>query len=121
MDGDGLSRAVLAVAVMAAGAGGSVVRYVVTDWWTTRRPHRPRDGVAVVNVVGAFWLGLLSAVEGPWALVVGTGLLGGFTTFSTWLVEAGRAGPYAVVRDVVLHMALGLPAALLGMAAARMI
>ena len=120
MDGDGVSRAVLAVAVMAAGAGGSVLRHVVTDWWAARHPHRPRDGVAVVNVVGAFALGLLSTVDGPVAFIAGVGLLGGFTTFSTWLVAAGQAGPAALVRDLVLHTALGLPGALLGMGAAAM-
>jgi fluoride exporter len=51
-------------------------------------------GTFVVNMTGGFLLGLLTglSVTGDALLVLGTGLLGGYTTFSTWMVEAQRLG-----------------------------
>ncbi|WP_293787929.1 CrcB family protein, partial [uncultured Aeromicrobium sp.] len=48
----------------------------------------------IVNLVGSFALGLLAALDaGPQTLlVVGTGLLGGFTTFSTAAVDSVKVG-----------------------------
>jgi CrcB protein len=112
------SRALTVVAVVVAGACGAVLRHEVVQWWELRRPIHSRDGVAVVNVCGAFALGLLITVrsDGALRLVLGTGLLGGLTTFSTWIVLGARAGAKALVRDIILHAGLGIPAAALGMA-----
>ena len=61
-------------------------------------------GTAVINVSGSLLLGLLTAlalgavVSPTWRAVLGTGLLGGYTTFSTASVDtvrllaAGRRG-----------------------------
>lgn len=107
--------ATAALAAMAAGAIGAVVRYVLAARWAERRPSAPRDGVAIVNAVGSFALGITVAVVDDPALatVIGGGFLGGLTTFSTWLVNALTA--QRLTRDLVLHLGLGLPAALLGL------
>ena len=53
-------------------------------------------GTTVINVTGSFLLGLLTglatsqAMPRQWQLVVGTGLLGGYTTFSTASFETVR-------------------------------
>jgi CrcB protein len=48
-------------------------------------------GILVVNVSGSFALGVLTglgtALSSEWAMVLGLGLLGGYTTFSTVSVE----------------------------------
>ena len=51
-------------------------------------------GTFVVNLTGGFLLGGLTglSVTGEPLLALGTGLLGGYTTFSTWMVEAERLG-----------------------------
>ena len=55
-------------------------------------------GTMVVNLSGSFALGLLHDAAGPAATVLGTGLLGAFTTFSSYardtvaLAEDRRAG-----------------------------
>lgn len=105
------------VATILAGAVGAVARYLVAAGWAARRPTRPRDGVAAVNALGCFALGVVvTTVSAPSVRAVLTlGLLGGFTTFSTWLVNALTAR--ALARDVLLHLAVGLPAALAGLAA----
>lgn len=107
--------AITLAAVVSAGAIGAMMRHAVAGWWVQRTPTQPRDGVALINALGSFALGLLTVVapSPDLRLIVGTGLLGGFTTFSTWLVwalDADRAG-----RDVLLHLGVGLPAAVVGL------
>ncbi|MEY2849729.1 MAG: fluoride efflux transporter CrcB [Actinomycetota bacterium] len=85
-------------------------------------------GTAVVNVSGSFLLGVVtgSAVAGvlptEWQAVVATGLLGGYTTFSTAsletvrLVQAGRFGAGLLIGFGVL--VLSVAAAWAGLAIA---
>mgnify|MGYP002653821571 CR=1 FL=1 len=84
------------VLVGLGGAVGSVARVLLSEAWGTEA------GVLAVNLVGAFLLGVADAVwrgRRPLTLAFwGTGVLGGFTTFSAFsldtmlLVERGRAG-----------------------------
>ncbi len=80
-----------------AGGVGAVTRFVV-DAEVGRRAGEAGLplGTVVINVSGSFLLGLLT---GWWAFhtgdpglkqVLGTGFLGGYTTFSTACVEASR-------------------------------
>lgn len=84
------------VAVCVAGGLGAVLRFV-TDGLVRQRIRSPFPfGTAVINLSGSLVLGLLTgltlaAVVTPtWALVAGTGLMGGYTTFSTASVETMR-------------------------------
>lgn len=86
-----------------------------------------------INVVGSFLLGLLlecialSESDDGWRrrlrLLAGTGLLGGFTTYSAFVMQADQllaAGAVALAFGyVVASVTLGLAAALGGVAAAR--
>lgn len=106
--------AVLAVA--AGGAVGAVVRHLLTQvrWGA-------RGGVLVANTVGSAGLGaLIALVESPVVLLLlGTGLCGALTTWSTLAVqteELGRRAPARAVAYVALNIALGLGAALLVLA-----
>jgi CrcB protein len=107
------------------GAVGSVLRYLVGLWLGDARfPW----GTLSVNIVGSFALGLLFALApGRWPVAATTGisvgLIGGFTTFSTFAWETlataqggdhGRAGLYLLVSVVG-----GLVAALIGHLAGR--
>lgn len=82
------------IGVGAFGALGAYARFRVGDLVTARRPSDFPFGTFVVNLSGSFVLGLLTglAVHGDALLVFGTGLLGAYTTFSTWMVEAQRLG-----------------------------
>lgn len=46
-------------------------------------------GILAVNLLGAFALGLLagSGLDGPALTILGGGLIGSFTTFSTWMLD----------------------------------
>ncbi|OLN24266.1 hypothetical protein BTO30_00210 [Domibacillus antri] len=66
-------------------------------------------GTLCVNVMGAFLLGLLIGygIEGDWLLLCGTGFLGAFTTFSTWMMEADRMERKKAIFYVLVTCAAG--------------
>lgn len=83
---------VLIAAALAGGAGAGL-RYLVDVLVVGGRPARFPLGILVVNVTGSFALGLLTGlgagvVGTDLAWVLGVGLLGGYTTFSTVSVES---------------------------------
>jgi fluoride exporter len=82
------------VGVGVVGAAGAYARFSLAAAVTARRAGAFPFGTFVVNCSGSFVLGLLTglAISGNTRLVLGTGFLGAYTTFSTWMVEAQRAG-----------------------------
>jgi CrcB protein len=106
--------------VALAGAAGVLARYgigtAIDSPWA----------IVAVNVAGSFALGLL--VGGEWGsaqtrIALGTGFLGGFTTFSTFSVQAVQdldAGePGRALAYVAASVVLGLTAAAAGFFVAR--
>jgi CrcB protein len=89
-----MSSALPWVGVGVFGAIGSWARFRVGGLITARRPVDFPLGTFVVNLTGAFLLGLLTGLSAgsDVLFVLGTGLLGGYTTFSTWMTEAQRLG-----------------------------
>jgi fluoride exporter len=89
-----MSGAFAWIGVGVFGAVGSWARFRVGALVAARRPSEFPLGTFVVNLTGGFLLGLLTGLSltGDALLVLGTGLLGGYTTFSTWMVEAQRLG-----------------------------
>jgi len=109
--------------VALAGAAGVLVRYGVS--YGVHGDALPWVTVAI-NVVGSFLLGML--VVAHWAspqtrTALGVGFLGGFTTFSTFSVQAFldfEAGePGRAVIYVLASVVLGLAAAAAGYYLAR--
>ena len=80
--------------IIPAGALGALARYETGRLMWTRFGLRAPWGVLVVNLLGAFLLGLLAGAHPSDVLVIalGTGFLGSFTTFSTWMVESDMYG-----------------------------
>lgn len=78
-----------------AGAAGAVCRYLISGWVQNAfRSDFPR-GTLFVNVTGSLGLGLIlgtGPVDSTFSLFV-VGFLGGFTTYSTWMIETIRLGP----------------------------
>ncbi len=93
-----------------AAAGGAVARHQVNRLGTGWR------GTMALNVVGAFALGLLLASEPAHrtVTVVGAGLLGSLTTFSTFALEFAEAPRHLRVMILVGTVSVGLAAATLG-------
>jgi len=82
------------IGVGALGALGALGRFMVDGAVSARWPSDFPFGTLAVNLSGGFALGALVGlgVGADVLLVFGTGLLGGYTTFSTWMVEAQRLG-----------------------------
>ncbi|MGZ8803953.1 MAG: fluoride efflux transporter FluC [Microbacterium sp.] len=106
------------LAAALAGGVGAGLRYIVDVLVVGGRPGRFPAGILIVNVTGAFALGLLtglgaSTIGSDIAWIVGIGLLGGYTTFSTvslesvLLIETGeqRRGWLNAVGTLVLGVA----------------
>lgn len=110
--------------VAAGGAAGCLARTALEaglgEWRTVLVGH------VVANLTGAFLLGLLlallassrAAYAAPVALLLGTGLLGGWTTYSglaLQVLNTGEgAGPWAGVLVLGLSVVGGLVAAVAG-------
>lgn len=120
------------VLIAFGGAFGSVARYLVDGWILDRVGTTFPFGTFVVNVSGAFVLGLLSALTIDRSILpaeirapVMIGFLGAYTTFSTlmlesWrLVESGEA--VAGAANLVGSTALGVVAIVLGLAVGRLV
>lgn len=94
--------------VFLGGGTGAVLRWWVSAWWPA--PW----GTLLVNVLGSAALAALMhpslGVAPAWRLAVGTGLLGGFTTYSTFNLEvlgAVQAGEFQRAGLTVLGTWLG--------------
>jgi CrcB protein len=81
--------------VLLVGAGGffgAMARFFVSKWFAGRFQSAIPYGTLSINLAGSFLLGLMAGAE-PWnavRLLIGTGFLGAFTTFSTFKVESVR-------------------------------
>jgi CrcB protein len=121
-----MNQVMLILLIAAGGAVGSVLRYGVAVLSKQAVGHEFPLATLVVNVGGCLLIGYLSVVlsGGDWVreeyqagLLVG--LLGGFTTFSTFgfetvnMLAAGHLVAAGI--NVVLSMTLGLAAVALGM------
>jgi CrcB protein len=113
-----------------AGAVGAPLRYMVDTLISRRLEGAFPLGTLLVNVSGSFVLGLLSGLAiyhglpGTPKLVLGTGLVGAYTTFSTFsletvtLVEEGESRLAA--GNVVANGLAGAAAAAAGLALAAL-
>ena len=114
------------VLVAFGGGFGACLRYLVAGWALAGFGPGLPFGTWTVNIVGAFLMGLLAAfvarIDGPGGelrLLLGVGVLGGFTTFSAFSLEVfnminrgeiGLAAAYAVssVAGSVLALMTGV-------------
>lgn len=96
------------LAVSVAGSLGAVARYLITGVVQGKSTSDFPLGTMAVNVAGAFGLGLVAGLGdfGSYPWVVAAGFLGGFTTFSTWMVETLGLGLHSV--RALLNLAITL-------------
>lgn len=117
----------VAVLTVVAGGVGAVLRHLVDTAVSTRLGSDRPWGIAVVNVSGSFVLGVVVALGTSGVLaeatltVVGVGLAGGHTTFSTTSVDTVRlalAGHHrAAVANGVGHLVVCVAAVVVGLGA----
>ncbi len=90
------------LAVLAGAGFGGLARYVLGTWIMARYGGRFPLGTFAINVTGSFLIGLLMALftgrwqgHPNWRLFLVVGVLGGYTTFSSFeyeTLQAARSG-----------------------------
>lgn len=110
------------VLLVALGAAvGAPIRYLVNELFNARQSSAFPWATLVVNGCGSFILGALSvaALDSQWFSLLGTGLCGALTTYSTFSYETlrlveGRLRGLALL-NAVAAVVVSLAAAALGM------
>lgn len=105
----------LAMAIALGGAVGSVLRFFLGQWVVAQWPRHFYLGTLTVNVLGCLFIGLLSGlfllrsdlpVELRSGLIVG--VLGGFTTFSSFSLEIFKLFENGRTAEAVIYMLASL-------------
>jgi fluoride exporter len=80
------------ISVMLGGFFGALTRYGIGEWIPTNNGFPL--GTFIINLIGCFFLGWFLTfitfrknIKPEFTLLIGTGLIGSFTTFSTFSVE----------------------------------
>jgi CrcB protein len=119
------------LAVAAGGALGSVARHGVNVAIARLTDTTTPYATATVNVVGSIAVGVLAGLMAggklhlspPLRTFVFVGILGGFTTFSSFMLDTltlGRGNEHGLaVANVLFQVVVGLIAVFAGYAAAR--
>jgi fluoride exporter len=118
------------ILVAVGGAFGAVARYVLDGWVSQRAPATFPWGTLLINLSGSLVLGILfalaiernvlpAAIRAP----VMIGFLGGYTTFSTLMLESWRLWEDGAVglalANIVGSSALGIVAVFVGLTIGR--
>lgn len=119
----------IVLAVLVTSGLGAVARYGLAGIVQRRSDSTRPWGTALVNVGGALLLGVATGlhaagrIDADVLVVLGMGFLGGFTTFSTWMVESvllGEpgvdAGLVAGAANLVVMLVAGIAGAAAGVA-----
>jgi CrcB protein len=102
------------------GGLGAIARFLLDGAVASRTRRSFPWGTLAVNLTGAFLLGALAgaALGNDAFRLAGTGLLGAFTTFSTWALESHRLGEDGQLRigiaNFLVSLVLGIAAVWLG-------
>ena len=112
--------------LMVAGAAGAVLRYLVDRFVQERVESDFPYGTLAINVTGALILGFLTGsalhhgLSANWVTVLGTGLIGAYTTFSTFSYDTFRLlssdAPIGAMANVLFSVVGGVGAAVAGLA-----
>ncbi|MCF8603185.1 CrcB family protein [Gordonia sp. HY442] len=114
----------IAALVVIAGALGSVVRFVVDDVSRRRWPGAFGGPVLAINVTGSLLIGVTAGIvmfhgaSSDWQAVVGTGFCGGYTTFSTSVLDTLRTGGRRGLLYAMLTLVGSVGACAIGLALA---
>ncbi|WP_085535169.1 fluoride efflux transporter CrcB [Massilibacteroides vaginae] len=110
--------------LIAGGALGTVFRYQLSNWIQHTVLSAFPYGILAVNIAGSFVIGFCWSLSDAFGfssnfkLFLFTGLLGGFTTFSSFTLDAMlllKAGEYKIALSYILASnILGLSAVFLG-------
>ncbi len=110
----------LAAGVAALGALGALTRFLVHELVAARVGWEFPWGTLAINLSGSFALGVVvgAAASADTTRLLGTGFLGGYTTFSTWMLDtrhlAGRGKTAPAALNIAGSLVAGVLLAWLG-------
>lgn len=106
----------MVVGIGLLGGSGAIARFLLDGCVSEAAGRDFPFGTLSVNILGSVLLGmLLGAALGNDAYgLAGTGLIGGFTTFSTWTFESHRLGEEGRMRLGTLNFAASLVLGVIG-------
>ncbi|WP_306521233.1 fluoride efflux transporter CrcB [Rheinheimera sp.] len=113
-------------AIAIGGAIGACLRFALSEWMLHLFGRAFPFGTLLVNILGSFVIGLLYGLliteqiaPNPWRIFIGIGVLGAFTTFSTFSMDTVlllQQGDWQkAIANVVLNLVLCLTLAWLGL------
>ncbi len=108
------------IAVGLLGGIAAAARFVIDAEIAARADSEFPLGILVVNLSGSFALGLVAgaALHGEALTIVAGGVIGSFTTFSTWILDSHRLDVAGNARlawlNIGLSLATGFAAVALG-------
>jgi fluoride exporter len=106
--------AALVLGIGVLGGLGAIARLLLDGAVAERAGSALPWGTLAVNASGSLALGLLASLHGDARRLVATGLVGAYTTFSTWMLESQRLGEEGRLAAGALNVAVSL---VVGMAA----
>lgn len=113
--------AVVWIGLGVLGGVGAILRFLLDGAIGARVRTGFPLGTLIVNLSGAFVLGVLTEAlaDGDALRIAATGLIGSYTTFSTWMLETERLAEdgrgRAATANVLVSLIAGVVAAWLGL------
>jgi CrcB protein len=110
----------LLIGIGVVGGLGAIARFTLDGVVSARTANEFPLGTLAVNLTGAFALGILvgATINSDAFRIAGTGFIGGYTTFSTWVFESHRLGEDGQLRlggfNFVVSIVLGVLLAWIG-------
>lgn len=117
-----MSAVLLWIGVALLGGVGAVARFLLSTAVARRSEGWFPSGTLAVNLSGTVLLGLLvgASLHGDALTLAGGGLIGSYTTFSTWMLDSERLAEHHSDRALLVNLGgsllLGLAAVALGRA-----
>ena len=110
-----------ALLVATGGFFGAITRFAISNWFKKRIKTQFPIATFLINITGAFLLGYIigNGVTTGWQLLLGTGFMGAFTTFSTFKLKSvqiiNRKKLYIFLLYLSATYIIGIAFAFLGM------
>ncbi len=98
------------IQVMLGGAAGSLLRFLLADWIQVKQAGTFPWPVFSVNLIGCLLIGIIAALLqvntqlNHWKLLLITGFLGGFTTYSSFALESLQLIQNKAWKEVVFYI-----------------